>query len=336
MNTRQNPLYWSFGLGTWFGARVRVSIFFPIFAFLTIWKIGFDHLAIGLAVTGVGFVSVLLHEFGHVAAARQTGGFGDEILVWPLGGLAFVEPAKNFWAQFWTAAAGPLVDFALCAITFPWVFNSPHLGDVWNPLYLPNVSLESRVFSDVCVLTFWLNWVLLLINLIPIFPLDGGRMLQSWLNTQWGAVQSAEISIRIGLVAAVLLVIVGVLADATALMGLSFLIILMAIQENQRIQAADLYDESFMGYDFSQGYTSLEKSQPAVPEARPSPLQQWRERRKAEKRKRQQEQEQQAELQLDAILAKLHEQGMDALTDAEKRLLNRASARYRDKGKPPA
>jgi hypothetical protein len=177
---------------------------------------------------------------------------------------------------------------------------------------------------------------LLLLNLIPIFPLDGGRMLQSWLSTRWGAVQSADISIRVGLVAAVLLGVVGVLANAIWIVGLSFLIIIMAIQENQRIQSAEMYDESFMGYDFSQGYTSLEKSQPPPPAAPPSPLQQWRERRKAEKRKRQEEQEQQAEVQLDAILAKLHEQGMAALTDTEKRLLNRASARYRGKGKPQA
>jgi Zn-dependent protease len=336
MNARQNPLYWSFGLGTWFGTRVRVSVFFPLCLFLLCWKLGFDHLALGLSVSGILFVSVLLHEFGHVFAARRTGGFSDEILIWPLGGLAFVEPAKNFWAHFLTAAAGPLVNLALCAITFPWVFNSPHFGDVWNPLYLPGVSLESRLFSDLCVLTFALNWVLLLLNLIPIFPLDGGRMLQSWLSTRWGAVQSADISIRVGLVAAVLLGVVGVLANAIWIVGLSFLIIIMAIQENQRIQSAEMYDESFMGYDFSQGYTSLEKSQPPPPAAPPSPLQQWRERRKAEKRKRQEEQEQQAEVQLDAILAKLHEQGMAALTDTEKRLLNRASARYRGKGKPQA
>ena len=223
----------------------------------------------------------------------------------------------------------------------PLVLSSDFAADVWNPLVLPAVTLQNHHLScqDLgSVLVFsGLKLVLppTLLNLLPIFPLDGSRMLQAWLNIHLGATASAELSLRVGIVAAVLLGLVGVLGNLVWLLGLSFLIVLMALQETQRMQSGDPYDDSFMGiYDFSQGYTSLEQSQVARPEPRPSLFQRWKEKRRVEKQKRQEVLQQQAEDKLDLILAKIKEKGLGALTDAEKRHLNRASARCRDKFKP--
>jgi hypothetical protein len=89
-----------------------------------------------------------------------------------------------------------------------------------------------------------------------------------------------------------------------------------------------------MGYDFSQGYTSLERSEKTRPAARQGLLQRWLERRRAERQNRNEQQKQLVDQQLDAILAKVHELGMGALTPAEKRLLRRASERYRGRDEP--
>mgnify|MGYP003694253793 CR=1 FL=1 len=73
-----------------------------------------------LPLTGLGsaeylalFLIVILHEFGHALACRQVGGRADKIVLWPLGGLAFVEPPPRASAMLWSIAAGPLVNVAL-------------------------------------------------------------------------------------------------------------------------------------------------------------------------------------------------------------------------------
>src|SRR6516164_6205004 len=64
------------------------------------------------------FAIVLLHEFGHAFACRSTGGRADRIVLWPLGGLAFVDPPMRPGAVLWSIAAGPLVNVVLCPILF--------------------------------------------------------------------------------------------------------------------------------------------------------------------------------------------------------------------------
>src|SRR2546429_3623820 len=69
-----------------------------------IWA-AFEYLAL--------FAIVLLHEFGHAFACRQTGGIADRIVLWPLGGIAFVDPPRRPGAVLWSIAAGPLVNVVL-------------------------------------------------------------------------------------------------------------------------------------------------------------------------------------------------------------------------------
>ena len=109
---------------------------------------------------------------------------------------------------------------------------------------------------------------------------------------------------------------------------------LLNLQESFQLRASEGYDDSFMGYDFSQGYTSLDRGDDhPLPARRPSLWRRWREQRRAEKFLREQEQEAEAEKQLDLLLEKVHSEGIDSLSDAERRLLDHVSARYRDKDK---
>ena len=99
MNHQDNWAYWSFPLGTWFGVQVRVSWFFPVLIAYFLIRPDFT-LELGIAISVIVVISVLLHEFGHIVGTRLTGGSGNEILLWPLGGLAFVRPASTLKQRF--------------------------------------------------------------------------------------------------------------------------------------------------------------------------------------------------------------------------------------------
>ena len=88
-----------------------------------------------------------------------------------------------------------------------------------------------------------------------------------------------------------------------------------------------------MGYDFSQGYTSLERNEPSRPERRPGLLQRWKEKRRMEKQRRDRQEQEHVAQQLDAILEKVHARGIESLSEAERRVLDSASSRLRDQGK---
>ena len=143
------------------------------------------------------FVIVLMHEFGHALACRSVGGAANRIMLWPLGGVAFVSPPPRPGAVLWSIAAGPLVNVALLPITF---------GAAYALRASSFASQDSLVFADAVVR---LNLLLLLFNLLPIYPLDGGQILQSLLWFVMGRVWSLRVAAVIGLLGAAAIVILG-------------------------------------------------------------------------------------------------------------------------------
>ena len=117
------------------------------------------------------FVLVLLHEFGHSLACRSVGGHADQIVLWPLGGVAYVAPPQRPGAQLWSIAAGPLVNVVLV----PFLYGALWLADQ-RGLYDTHPDFVEWLFT----LNF-INALLLAFNLLPIYPLDGGQMLRSVL-----------------------------------------------------------------------------------------------------------------------------------------------------------
>jgi Zn-dependent protease len=140
------------------------------------------------------FAIVLIHEFGHALACRQTGGVADRIVLWPLGGIAFVNPPRRPGAMLWSIAAGPLVNvilFPILYITFV-VFGN-------------GMDAAPTDFGRFVGQVFGINLVLLIFNMLPIYPLDGGQILRSLLWFPLGEIRSLQISSVIGLVGAVVL-----------------------------------------------------------------------------------------------------------------------------------
>ncbi|HWE02871.1 MAG TPA: M50 family metallopeptidase [Tepidisphaeraceae bacterium] len=140
------------------------------------------------------FGIVLLHEFGHALACRSVGGQANRILLWPLGGVAFVSPPPRAGAVLWSIAAGPLVNVVLVPITyFLWQANGGHRPNFYG-------INDLQMFTYVI---FEINATLLIFNMLPIYPLDGGQILQSLLWFVIGRARSLLVAASIGILGAV-------------------------------------------------------------------------------------------------------------------------------------
>src|SRR5579864_8109326 len=108
------------------------------------------------------FLIVLLHEFGHALACRQVGGRANRIVLWPLGGVAYVDPPPRPGATLWSIAAGPLVNVVL----------APILGALY---FVARSSGWAHTMPDAYHLIYAVLWIdvgLLVFNVLPLYPLD--------------------------------------------------------------------------------------------------------------------------------------------------------------------
>lgn len=138
----------------------------------------------------LAFGLVMLHEFGHVIACRLMGGAADEIVLWPLGGLAYVAPPPRPAAILWTTAAGPLVNLVLT----PFLVGAAALAMMLTP-----GEPMSDVTRMLAVLAIF-NVAMLVFNLLPIYPMDGGRILQAILWWPLGRATALRVAAIVGMI----------------------------------------------------------------------------------------------------------------------------------------
>jgi len=355
----RDVLSWSFPIGQLFNIVIRIHLVLPIVMVGLVGRaaMGKDY-PIGAwqdaaMLVGLMFLSILLHEFGHCFAARYMDGEADEILMWPLGGLAFARSLPHTWqANFVFALGGPLVNVVLCLISglvLYFVFEHvPPLSPFWSyiryrdnlPGVLPwtisevaNPVTEERVAVILLMRLFWINWLLLLFNLLPGIPFDGGRMLQAGLWPRLGHYQSTKVGIYAGFVVAVVVGLWSIIDKEPLMAFLTIFVFMSCAQEWMALENAQ--EDALFGYDFSQGYTSLEKDEPPPP-APPKPkkqnfIQRWLARRAARKQQEEQEQREADDRRMDELLQKIQNFGKQSLTDEEQRFLKRVSDRYKNK-----
>jgi len=137
------------------------------------------------------FLIVLLHEFGHALACKSGGGEAERILLWPMGGVAYVNPQQRPGAVLWSIAAGPLVNVVLA----PVLLGAFLLMRSQVLPASPDLShfVKSLLSIDVGLLIF---------NLLPIYPLDGGQILRALLWFVMGRSRSLMVASGIGLLGA--------------------------------------------------------------------------------------------------------------------------------------
>lgn len=335
MHSRFSPLMWSFPGGTWFQIRLRISVLFPILVLvlclqLATWQHG---LLVGLLVA----ISVVLHEAAHVWSARATGGWADEVLIWPLGGLVFVQPAPRCRDRVITATAGPLVNIVICLATGVTVWRAGLFWKAINPFNgVPDVELFSgttELLRGTIIMLFFVNWLLLLVNLLPVYPFDGGRALQAVLSEWLLAETRTAVYVRIGAVVGGGVLITGLLLDSPQLHGtwivcVGAVILVLNLQEAAHMRAVDDLEEALLEYELSLDYSDDLGEWDATA---PGMLERWRLRREESRAHRQEEHHRGLAEQVDRLLEKVHVSGLDALSAEEKRQLKEASQAFRDR-----
>jgi Zn-dependent protease len=180
------------------------------------------------------FMIVLLHEFGHAFACRQTGGQADRIILWPLGGVAFVNPPARPGAYLWSIAAGPLVNVALFPV-FSFLLLVANAAQ-WN-------ASDPDLFMYIGAL-WYINTGLLIFNLLPVYPLDGGQIVRALLWFRLGPIRSLKVASVIGFVGAIGFALVAYRAGSIWLGVLAFFVFVQAQAGWRRAQALALEVET--------------------------------------------------------------------------------------------
>jgi Zn-dependent protease/CBS domain-containing protein len=164
------------------------------------------------------FVCVVLHEYGHSLVAQRLGMEILDITLLPIGGVARLKslPEKP-WDEVKIAIAGPLVNVVLAPIFFAIALL---LGA--SPLDIANILQGGNSLGQIFAYLGFINVSLVVFNLIPAFPLDGGRVLRGLLATRLGAVRATDISATIGQFFAAAFFLIG-------LLGGNFLLALVAV-----------------------------------------------------------------------------------------------------------
>ncbi len=173
------------------------------------------------------FAIVLLHEFGHALACRQTGGSADHIVLWPLGGIAFVNPPRRPGAVLWSIAAGPLVNVALVPVFEGLLIFASHAGWYFEA---PDTYQLLRTIR-------FINYGLLIFNLLPIYPLDGGQILRALLWFPLGEIRSLQIASVVGLIGGAAFAVLALWAWSIWTGILAFFILSRAIAGWQQARA---------------------------------------------------------------------------------------------------
>ncbi len=341
-----NPINWSFRIGRLFGIDIRLHLLFVLGAFVifqmhvpgkdyvghwSFWTVLRDS----LGVYAVLFAIVLLHEFGHCFGARSVGGEANEVLLWPLGGLAMVRPPHHPRAHLVTTLAGPAVNVALFVVLGALVvLTTGRLGALpLNPLS-PTTPLDTTFFPTTLqawlIVSFGVNYLLLLFNmLLPFYPFDGGATVQAILWSKIGYHRSMEIATSFGMIGAIGLAVFGLFADESLLLiSVAAFGYLSCWRQRRELRESGGSDMGEFGYDFSRGYASLDRAH-VHSERRAGWLAQYRAKRAAERADRERQREADHAAEVERLLAKVFESGLHSLTPKERRILEEETARKR-------
>jgi stage IV sporulation protein FB len=226
---------WSFPIGTVKGTVIRIHLTFVLFL---VW-IGVSHYAQGgqrAAFEGVLFISllftcVLLHEFGHVFAARRYGVQTPDITLLPIGGVARLERIPEKPAEeLVVALAGPAVNVVIAALLFLVLGGLPSMDDGMQ-VQNSGVGLLERLA--------WVNISLVVFNLIPAFPMDGGRVLRALLAYRLGYTRGTRIAAGVGQAVAFALGLAGLFGGNPLLIFIALFVYMGAASEASAAQMRD-------------------------------------------------------------------------------------------------
>ena len=203
---------WSIPAGKLFGIEIRIHFTFLLLViFIWVAQSATKDISSGLralSLVGIVFGSVILHELGHALVARHAGVPAKGIILLPIGGITILDETQvisespNTWKRdIRIAVAGPFVNL-LTAAAVALVLFAMGFPLLARPLVTPGNLLRSLV---------WLNVYLGLFNLLPAYPMDGGRVLRALFSREADPVRATQRAVRIGQVFSTLFMVVGML-----------------------------------------------------------------------------------------------------------------------------
>jgi Zn-dependent protease/CBS domain-containing protein len=224
------------------GIVIRIHLTFPL---ILVWAVlqfgvftgqGVVGAIFGIVVTLLLFAVVVLHELGHSIAAQNYGVPVKEIVLLPLGGVARLERIpENPMQEFVIAIAGPAVNFVIAGLLLI-VNQLLGIGSPLTDLSLMVARIESRGLDAVFDYIFTANLLLAAFNLLPAFPLDGGRVLRALLASRMEYARATSIAVSVGQGLAWLLGLWGFLGGNFFLIIIAIFIYFAGGQEGQMVQ----------------------------------------------------------------------------------------------------
>jgi len=211
-----------------FGVPVRLHFTFILFViFLTVSVLGNSTSPAGSALfLAGGLLSVLLHEFGHATVAASFGVRTSEIVMFPIGGLSRLERPLRPLAEACVAFAGPLVNLALAGGIFAYLVSEHEA----TPIHLSDFTHPNG--KSAMALLLYGNILLAVFNLLPAFPMDGGRILRALLRSLRPDEEATRIAAWMGRMLAIGMGLYGLIAGQFLLVFFALFIYLGAAQES--------------------------------------------------------------------------------------------------------
>jgi Zn-dependent protease len=320
---------WTFPLFRLFGIPVRMHWFMAIFIAGKVLQASVEEGAWGfrwMSVTmAILVVSILFHELAHCWMAIRLGAGAEQILIWPLGGLAFVGHTDSPQNEIKVSGIGPLSTFLLGGIClgilllsgarWQWGYLNP-----WESWWMPGLNqAQSFVLHAVR-----LNLILGLFNLVvPAYPLDGGRVLYSFLTIRHGARRAAELTTAVALPVGLAMGIWGIAQNDLMLILIGAWVLVEAIQMRHLIRIGEF--ESHPAFAHAAPEFQYMPDRPK----KPGFFARWRRRRAQRQAEREASRSEELRRRVDAVLEKVSREGIGSLSASERRILDEASRQTR-------
>ena len=346
---------WSLSIGRWFGVPLRIHLLFLLFAMLVCcveWHFVRNGPEPGTGVATILLLlgGVLIHELSHVLVALNVGGQVKQMTLMPWGGSSEWELPESPKARLLVHSAGLMANAGLFGICALISMQAGRIGlwELVNPM-VPHSLIPGSAISIVHIAA-WVNFQLFIVNLIPVYPFDAGQIVRNLLVTFFP--QAGRAKIESGVLALGTMVSIALIVSAWFLRDVNagplqptWFVLLSAgtilffstryglfVEEHSQHNAMLPEDMDYLGslYEEHGMFADYELDDDGIdPHDDEEMISQWLQEKQEAREQLEREIEQEEERQVDSILKKLHNSSVEELTEDERAILYRVSARYR-------